>query len=272
MADPKRAPASSGKGATPKTVGPAMQDSLEALTTALGARIKLTTVAPHSQNLEGTLFTACPQLNVVAINTAPAPPNPTSTLSNQPGDYHVIPFKHISSFQILSLAANENAQGAGWAGAQPPIARIDTKKLREREEAKVKKLKEEERKRGKGVSKEGQAIYNALDRMYVCSRLPWRAVTGVSGSGLRQRASANRAIRYPTRWHEQNIVVNDAVIISPPYNVEDCKAPKDKATSLVMIKRVLEGERRKLATRAAGTGTGSGTGTGTPPVGPRKGG
>lgn len=266
-----------------------MQDSLDALTTALGARygpfpplpflpdtgnwnscalydpelistshrIKVTTVAPHSQTLEGTLFTACTQLNVVAINTTPAPPNPSTTLANQPGDYHIIPFKHISSFQILSLAANENADGASWAGAQPPISRIDTKKLREREEAKIKKLKDEERKRGKGVSKEGQAIYDALDRMYV---------TYISHTLLdqRERVVAKKKHRYPTRWHEKNIVVNDAVIISPPYGVEDCKAPKEKATSLAMIKRVLEGERRKLAARAAGTGT--------PPVGPRKGG
>ena len=31
--------------------------------------VKVTTVAPHSQTLQGTLFTACPKSNIIAINT-----------------------------------------------------------------------------------------------------------------------------------------------------------------------------------------------------------
>ncbi|KAG9530312.1 hypothetical protein KCU79_g23042, partial [Aureobasidium melanogenum] len=95
MADVKRNPAKLGAGQAP--------EAIDSLTAAIGARVKVTTVAPHSQTLQGTLFTACPMLNVIAINTAPAPPNPSSTLSNQPGDYHIIPIKHIASFDIVSL-------------------------------------------------------------------------------------------------------------------------------------------------------------------------
>jgi hypothetical protein len=127
--------------------------------------IKVTTVAPHSQTLQGTLFTACPKTNIIAINTAPAPPNPSSTLSNQPGDYHIIPIQHISSFDIVSL--DSNAAKQTFATVQPPIAPVDIKKLREREEAKIRQLREQEANKGKGVSREAQQIFDALKRLYV---------------------------------------------------------------------------------------------------------
>jgi hypothetical protein len=126
--------------------------------------VKVTTVAPHSQTLQGTLFTACPKFNIIAINTAPAPPNPSSTLSNQPGDYHIIPIQHISSFDIVSLDSNAAKQTI--TTVQPPIAPVDIKKLREREEAKIRQLREQEANKGKGVSREAQQIFDALKRLY----------------------------------------------------------------------------------------------------------
>ncbi|KAG9649906.1 hypothetical protein KCU95_g12496, partial [Aureobasidium melanogenum] len=225
MADVKRNPAKVGAGQVPEAIG--------SLTAAIGARVKVTTVAPHSQTLQGTLFTACPMLNVIAINTAPAPPNPSSTLSNQPGDYHIIPIKHISSFDIVSL--DPNAAKQTISTVQPPIAAVDIKKLRDREEAKIRQLRDQEANKGKGVSREAQQIYDALRRML------------------------------PTRWHGQEIVVSDSVIISPPYTVNDCKAPKGKDQALDRIRMILDGERRKIAQRAAQGGT-------PPPGAPRKGG
>lgn len=68
-----------------------------------------------------------------------------------------------------------------------------------------------------------------------------------------------------TRWHEQSIIVMDSVMIDPPYGPDDCKAPKDKAHMLPHIKRIVDGERRKIASRAQGGAT-------TPPVNQRKGG
>ncbi|CAD0083425.1 unnamed protein product [Aureobasidium vineae] len=217
MADVKRNPGKASAGQGP--------EALDSFVAAIGARVKLTTIAPHSQTLQGTLFTACPMLNVVAINTAPAPPNPSSTISNQPGDYHIIPIKHISSFDIVSL--DPNAAKQTISTVQPPIAAVDIKKLRDREEAKIRQLRDQEANKGKGVSREAQQIYDALKRL--------------------------------------EIVVNDSVIISPPYNVHDCKAPKGKEESLNRIRMVLEGERRKIAQRAAQGGT-------PPPGAPRKGG
>lgn len=70
----------------------------------------------------------------------------------------------------------------------------------------------------------------------------------------------------PIRWHNQEMVVHEAVIIASPYRPEDCKGAKDKQEVLNRVKKVLEGERKKLRDkeekeRKAVT-----------PTGPRKGG
>jgi len=70
--------------------------------------------------------------------------------------------------------------------------------------------------------------------------------------------------RYSTRWNDLDIIVSDAVIISPPYTAESCRAPKEKQGYLSQIKKVVEGERRKMAEKAKQTGGNS--------VPPKKGG
>jgi len=46
------------------------------------------------------------------------------------------------------------------------------------------------------------------------------------------------------------MIVHDAVIIAPPYLPETCKCAKDKQEVLTRVKKVLEGERKKLQSRA----------------------
>lgn len=42
------------------------------------------------------------------------------------------------------------------------------------------------------------------------------------------------------------MIVHEAVIIPPPYRAEDCKGPKEKQEVLNRVRKVLEGERRKI--------------------------
>jgi len=129
-------------------------------------RIKLTTAAPHSQTYEGTLFTACPILNVVAVNTRSAPPNPATNTAAQPGDYHIIPVSRVQNFQLLALAGGHpEGSESNFANAQPAIGPVDTKRLQQREDERVRKLKDEEQDRGRGVTNEGQALFDALKKM-----------------------------------------------------------------------------------------------------------
>lgn len=128
--------------------------------------MKLTTIAPRSQSYEGTLFTACTILNVVAIST----PTSASSGASQASDYHIIPVSRVQTFQVVSLTASdwsaENNERT-FATASPAIAPVDTKRLKEREDARIRKLKDEEANKGRGVTKEGQAIFDALRRVYV---------------------------------------------------------------------------------------------------------
>jgi hypothetical protein len=43
------------------------------------------------------------------------------------------------------------------------------------------------------------------------------------------------------------MIAHEAVIISPPYRPEDCKGSAQKVQVLNQVKKVLEGERRKLS-------------------------
>lgn len=42
------------------------------------------------------------------------------------------------------------------------------------------------------------------------------------------------------------MIVHEAVIITPPYRVDDCKGPKEKQETVNRVRKILEGERRKL--------------------------
>ena len=53
----------------------------------------------------------------------------------------------------------------------------------------------------------------------------------------------------------------NSVRIDAPYGVDDVKAPKDKLKMLEQFKKIVGGEKRKMATNS-----------GTPPNGARKGG
>lgn len=178
--------------------------------------IRITTTLPTNNTLEGTLFTACPITNLIAINTAPPPTaSPTTTTAlppPHPGTYHILSIPKIATFTLLSLppafTRPPTATGTGTAtatnnpptsptttdftAAHPAIAPLDPRALATRTTNAVARLKALDAKRGRGVGREAQDLFDALGRTL------------------------------PTRWSEQSIVVLDAVVIKPPYRVEDC--------------------------------------------------
>jgi hypothetical protein len=57
----------------------------------------------------------------------------------------------------------------------------------------------------------------------------------------------------PIRWHNAEMIAHEAVIITSPYRPEDCKSSKEKVQVLNQVKKILEGERRKLKERESAT-------------------
>ncbi|KAE8150960.1 anticodon-binding domain-containing protein [Aspergillus avenaceus] len=202
-------------GATGQGMAGAMVPLEVALSSAIGARVRITTT-PTPSTIEGTLFTACPITNLVAVNTA------TDTKSTS-GDYRIIPVSRILSFNILSLApSSENADGPSFSDAVPPVHALDIRALKAREASAVGKLQEIEARRGKGVTREAQELFDAFSRTM------------------------------PTRWDGTNIIVADAVSIAAPYRVDDCRPlVAGDTAALARVRKVLEMERKKIELRNA---------------------
>jgi protein LSM12 len=199
-------------------------------------RIKLTTTAPESKTYDGILYTADPITSLVVINVRASLANSSSDGASQPGDYRIIPISRIQSFQIVSLASGNDVSESGIAAAKPNVTEVDVKRLERRVTDRVQALKEQEKSRGKGVTKEAQAIFDAFQRMCVRIRL----------SIVRVMLTLNSYSNMQIRWHNQEMIVSDVVIIPPPYRVENCRGAKDKQEVVNRVKKVLEGERRKL--------------------------
>ncbi|KAH8696249.1 anticodon-binding domain-containing protein [Talaromyces proteolyticus] len=226
MADSKRQSVG-GKTQSQQSGGSptAMIPTEEALSKAIGGRIRVTTAAPNASTLEGTLFTACPITNLVAINTSNQSSSPTS--AQQAGDFHIIPISRIQSFQLISLAPS-SSDGVSFTTASPSIHALDTRALKSREAAAITKVLEGETRRGKGVTREAQDIFDAFSRTM------------------------------PARWDGTSIVIADAVVISKPYRVDDCKAlVAGDSAALTRVRKVLEMERKKIELRNASTTIGN---------------
>lgn len=153
------------------------------------------TPSPASTSLEGTLFTACPITNLVAINTKPNL-SPSDAKQAQAGDYHIIPVSRIQNFQIISLpsaSSNNSENPPSFADAVPPVQALDIRALKNREATAIGKVLEGEARRGKGVTQEAQDLFDAFSRTM------------------------------PAHWDKTSIVVADAVTIAAPYRVDDCR-------------------------------------------------
>lgn len=110
---------------------------------------------------------------MIAINTTPIPPNPSTNLASQPGDYKVIPVSSIQNFLILSSnPTSDNSEGpdAAFENTVPSIAKVDLSALKAKEELAIRKVKEHNATRGKNVTKEAQDIFDWFIRTYVWLR------------------------------------------------------------------------------------------------------
>ncbi|KAJ5669683.1 hypothetical protein N7462_010753 [Penicillium macrosclerotiorum] len=233
MAENKRqsSGAKGSQGSSGSATGASMATSMvpleAALSSAIGSRVRITTAAPNASTFEGLLFTACPITNLVAINTSPTPPSGDSKQA-QSGDYEVVPVSRIQSFQLITLPSSNSSESPSFTDAQPAIQALDTRALKAREAKAIGEALDREARRGKGVTREAQDIFDAFSRTM------------------------------PAHWNGQNIVVADAVTIAPPYRVDDCRPLVEGDTAaLARVRKVLEMERKKIELRNASATIGS---------------
>ncbi|KAF9931825.1 hypothetical protein FBU30_009521 [Linnemannia zychae] len=99
----------------------------------------------------------------------------------------------------------------------PTIGYVQLDKIQQREQQAVREAQAAAARIGVGVSSIGQDIFDALSKTLPC------------------------------RWHKDQIIVMDEVIISSPYEPDNCKANASSSYILARVKKVLEGERSRMA-------------------------
>jgi len=91
---------------------------------------------------------------------------------------------------------------------------VNISRIRNKASNALKTMKDEAARIGVGVSEEAQGIFNALSKTLPCV------------------------------WKEDTIIILNEVTIKPPYKLENCSG--DNPVTLERVKKVLEGERKRL--------------------------
>ncbi|KAG2182319.1 hypothetical protein INT43_007249 [Umbelopsis isabellina] len=176
------------------------------LDTLIDCAIRIKTV--DDEEITGKLFTVDP---TTGCNSA------SNSTSNT---FRIIKISHIKELISAQPKKQDDAKtdsietAFSQANSAPRKVYID--QIKQREAEAIKLASQQAARTGVGVTKEAQAIFDALSKTLPC------------------------------RWAKDTIVVMDEIIITPPYNEENCKANASSAAPLARVKKVLEGEKRRL--------------------------
>ncbi|KAI8390866.1 anticodon-binding domain-containing protein [Radiomyces spectabilis] len=183
----------------------------------VGRRVKIKTTT--NEEIDGLIYTFDRITNCLALDCSTGPRHSRKGLS-----FRIVKIPQIK--EILSVTSDENSTplqdpaietNINKLSSYLPVNAVNLDRLRGRESDAMKGHLQQAAKIGVGVTKEAQDIFDALAKTLPC------------------------------RWSNDTIIVLDEVLISPPYEVENCKANASAAASLARVKKVLEGERRRLA-------------------------
>jgi len=194
--------------------------SLAALDWLVGLRVRVVTIIDDTY--EGTIYSFDPLTSTLSLIQSPSHPPPTPATNDNtnnaesypPQDYRILKTSFLKDVSVLSAPKQRPAGGQPFTNAEPKIGAMDIGLVTAREKEAARAEAERIASRGVGVTKEAQDIFDALARTMKC------------------------------RWHGKQIIVYNDVVIDEPYTVE-CVRSKDQ-NALVHVKKVLEGERRKL--------------------------
>jgi len=203
---------------------------------ALGLSIRVKTLTDDEH--EGQIYAYDPKTNCVVLQTPSASTTPNSS-GSQKYDFRILKISFLkeviqipnrkSSIDINSnsttvtnsTANNSSANGPNtnngiFSTFVPSVGYVPLDRIQTREIHAVKETQAALARIGVGVTQKAQDIFDALSKTLPC------------------------------RWAKESIVVLDEVMINPPYDIDDCKANQSASGSLARVKKVLEGERKRL--------------------------
>ncbi|KAI9287041.1 anticodon-binding domain-containing protein [Umbelopsis sp. AD052] len=184
----------------------------------IDSEIKIRTV--DNEEISGKLFTVDPITSCLALSCQKISLNGQQS---QKDGFRIIKISHIK--ELISFEPKNRKKPAElakdsietvYAQASSAPRKVYIDQINQREAEAIKLASQQAARIGVGVSKDAQAIFDALSKTLPC------------------------------RWAKDSIVVMDEVIISPPYNEENCRANPSSTASLARVKKVLEGEKKRL--------------------------
>ncbi|GES93855.1 protein LSM12 homolog [Rhizophagus clarus] len=202
----------------------------------LGLSIRVKTL--NDDEYEGQIYAYDPKTNCVVLQTSSASTTPNSS-GSQKYDFRILKISFLkevaqipnrkpsidinSNFATVtnSTANNSSANGQNtnngiFSTFVPSVGYVPMERIQAREIQAVKETQAALARIGVGVTQKAQDIFDALSKTLPC------------------------------RWAKDSIVVLDEVMISPPYDIDDCKASQSASGSLAQVRKVLEGERKRL--------------------------
>ncbi|KAJ2964196.1 hypothetical protein NQZ79_g789 [Umbelopsis isabellina] len=138
----------------------------------------------------------------------------TNSASNSSSNaFRIIKISHIKELISAQPKKQDDAKTesieAAFSQANSAPRKVYIDQIKQREAEAIKLASQQAARTGVGVTKEAQAIFDALSKTLPC------------------------------RWAKDTIVVMDEIIITPPYNEENCKANASSAAPLARVKKVV---------------------------------
>ncbi|CAG8644243.1 12807_t:CDS:2 [Funneliformis caledonium] len=193
---------------------------------ALGLTIRVKTVT--DDEYEGQIYAYDPK-----TNCTPSASTPSDSGVSQKYDFRILKISFLKEAVQLpnrkssidtnvtnlnSSATNgQSANNSIFSTFVPSVGFVPMDRIQTREIQAVKETQAALARIGVGVTQEAQDIFDALSKTLPC------------------------------RWSKETIIVLDEVIINPPYDIDNCKANQSATGSLARVRKVLEGEKRRLA-------------------------
>ncbi|CAB4399276.1 unnamed protein product [Rhizophagus irregularis] len=125
-------------------------------------------------------------------------------------------FATVTNSTANSSANGQNTNNGIFSTFVPSVGYVPMERIQAREIQAVRETQAALARIGVGVTQKAQDIFDALSKTLPC------------------------------RWAKDSIVVLDEVMINPPYDIDDCKASQSASGSLAQVRKVLEGERKRL--------------------------
>ncbi|KAF8984318.1 hypothetical protein BGZ46_008297 [Entomortierella lignicola] len=225
--------------ATTATKSAVTTASLGSIDWIVGLNVKV--VTQSDETFEGEVYAYDVVMNCICLSkTTSAATTPATyyspSLGNNSGaprpkyDFRILKINYIKDVTPLptTKASEKDATEEGktnsnstnnsvYSTALPAVGYVHLDKIQQREQQAIKEAQAAAARIGVGVTSIAQDIFDALRKTLPC------------------------------RWAKDSIVVMDEVIISPPYEPENCKANPASSNTLARVKKVLEGERMRLA-------------------------